>query len=119
MEWEEVYEGLCYGTPKDEIMRLKQERKHVLFDVDVQGGQQLKKQFPQARALFIAPKSVEVLATRLMSRQSEDEKRIQQRLKKARAELRAQIHFDKVIINDVLSEAKRAIEEEVRGFLHP
>ncbi|HKL72193.1 MAG TPA: hypothetical protein VJ855_06010, partial [Marinilabiliaceae bacterium] len=45
IEWEEVYEGTSYGTLKKEVERIRQEGKHVLFDVDVVGGVNIKKQY--------------------------------------------------------------------------
>jgi guanylate kinase len=45
IEWEEVYEGNFYGTLKSEIQRIWNEGRHVIFDVDVKGGMNLKKYF--------------------------------------------------------------------------
>jgi len=56
LEWEEVYPGRYYGTLKSEVQRLWSEGKVVVFDIDVVGGLNLKKQFGQdALALFVAP----------------------------------------------------------------
>jgi guanylate kinase len=62
LEWEEVYENQYYGTLKSEIERIWSEGKTVIFDVDVIGGLNIKKQYPkECLSLFIMPPSVDVL----------------------------------------------------------
>ncbi|MDY5968518.1 MAG: guanylate kinase, partial [Bacteroidales bacterium] len=59
LEWEEVYEGLCYGTLKSELTRIWEKGHIILFDVDVKGGMNLKRHFGHdALALFIMPPSL-------------------------------------------------------------
>ena len=45
IEWQEVYEGHFYGTLKSEIERISNEKKTIIFDVDVEGGLNIKKQY--------------------------------------------------------------------------
>lgn len=62
LEWEEVYEGTCYGTLKSEINRIWDKGNVIIFDVDVNGGMNLKKYFgDSALAIFVIPPSVGVL----------------------------------------------------------
>ena len=69
VEWEEVYKDLMYGTLKSEIERIWANGQHVLFDVDVKGGINLKKKFGlDSIAIFIMPPSVEELENRLIKR---------------------------------------------------
>ena len=46
IEYEEVYNGSFYGTLKSEISRLWESGKHVIFDIDVKGGLNIKAQYP-------------------------------------------------------------------------
>ena len=67
VEWEEVYNGTCYGTLKSEMQRIWQKGNVIIFDVDVMGGISLKRIFgDSARSIFIMPPSVEVLRERLI-----------------------------------------------------
>jgi guanylate kinase len=71
LEWEEVYENNFYGTLKNEVERLWALGKHVIFDIDVQGAFNLKKEFPtQTLTIFIKPPSPEVLLERFKKRKS-------------------------------------------------
>ena len=72
LEWEQVYKNQYYGTLSSEIERIWKQEKTVIFDVDVEGGLNIKKQYPiDCLAIFIMPPSVEVLAERLIDRGSE------------------------------------------------
>ncbi|WPP53350.1 guanylate kinase [Catalinimonas niigatensis] len=106
VEWEEVYEGKYYGTLKSEIERIWQQGKHVVFDVDVQGGVNLKKYFgDQALAVFVKVPSIEKLKERLTARNTESTESMNQRIAKAEEELHYEKDFDITLINDHLDEA--------------
>lgn len=106
LEWEEVYQGLFYGTLKSEVDRIRSGGQHVLFDVDVQGGINIKKYYgEEAISFFIQPPSVEVLRQRLESRGTNSEEDIQRRCDKAAYEMQFAPEFDHVILNDVLETA--------------
>ena len=101
LEWEQVYENQYYGTLKSEIERIWSEGKTVIFDVDVIGGVNIKKQYPkECLSLFIMPPSVDVLRERLSGRGSESEEKLEMRLAKAEQEISKNQEFDKVILND-------------------
>lgn len=69
VEWEEVYEGTCYGTLRSEVERIWQQGHVIVFDVDVLGGINLKRIFGgDACSVFIMPPSVEELRRRLEGR---------------------------------------------------
>lgn len=109
LEWEEVYEGTCYGTLKSEITRIWNNGHVIIFDVDVNGGMNLKKYFGnEALAIFVMPPSVEVLEQRLRQRGTESEEAIAKRLGRSAKELNKSSEFDLTIINDTL---QRAVEE--------
>lgn len=116
VEWEEVYENMYYGTLKSEVQRAWDSGKTVVFDVDAEGGINLKKIFgDNALSVFIKPPSLFVLEQRLRDRRTETEESIQKRLSKANGELEKAVHFDYVMLNDNLEkachEAKSIVEE--------
>lgn len=118
VEWEEVYPGVYYGTLKSEIERIWDEGKHVVFDVDVVGGMNLKRYFDKnALAIFIKVGSLEELRNRLVSRNTDSEKSIEERLKKATEEYRYADSFDIEIINDSLEDAYNKSEKAVKTFI--
>jgi len=118
IEWEEVYHGQFYGTLKSELERIWKARKNVLFDVDVAGGLNLKKQFgSNALAIFVMPPTIEELEKRLIKRGTDSDAGIRTRLKKARKELTVAKSFDFVLINDDLDKAVKKAFEVVNEFL--
>lgn len=118
LEWEEVYPNQYYGTLKTEIQRIWSKGKHVIFDVDVIGGLNLKKKFKdQALSIFIQPPSVNALQNRLESRETETPEKIAIRIGKAKEELECSDQFDKVILNKDLETALHEAEEIVKEFI--
>jgi guanylate kinase len=118
VEWEEVYKGNLYGTLKKEIERIWNEKKHVVFDVDVIGGISLKEYFKEnSISIFIKPPSVEVLSERLKKRNADDRKAIKNRIEKSFEEMKSIDKFDKIIVNDELSISTKKIIEIVEKFL--
>lgn len=118
VEWEEVYKDIFYGTLKNEMERIWASGCHVLFDVDVKGGLNLKKIYGnKAIALFIMPPSVEELAKRLAGRASESPEKIKMRVDKAEEEIRLANQFDTVIVNKIADLAKAEALEMVSSFL--
>ena len=118
LEWEEVYSGTYYGTLRSEVERIWAEGKVVVFDIDVVGALNLKKQFgDRALALFVQAPSVEVLEQRLRGRGTDSEKKIQQRVAKATIEMARAPEFDKVVVNDNLDTAKAEALAILKDFL--
>ena len=118
VEWEEVYQDKYYGTLKSEVERIRNSGKHVVFDVDVVGGVNIKKLYgDEALAVFVMPPSVEVLKERLVSRGTDTEEDIKTRIDKAEYELTFSDAFDEIIINDNLEKAKIETIELVKSFI--
>lgn len=118
VEYEEVYNGAFYGTLRTEVERLWAEGKHVLFDIDVVGGLNIKEQFPEETlAIFVQPPSLEELENRLRKRGTETEDKIQQRLDKSAKELIYSQDFDVILVNDNLNTAKQEVVRLVKQFL--
>jgi guanylate kinase len=118
IEWQEVYRDHYYGTLRMEIERIRLEGKIPLFDVDVQGGLNLKKIFGHdALSVFIMPPSVEELRRRLVRRGTDTPEKIAMRVEKAASEILLAEHFDTVVINDDLEKACIEIVNIVREFI--
>lgn len=118
VEWEEVYKDRFYGTLRLEVDRLWRENKVVVFDVDVEGGLQLKKTFGELLlAVFVMPPSVEALHQRLTARQSETPESLKARVAKAEHELTYAFRFDRVIVNDTLEHALEEAKQVVAEFV--
>ena len=118
VEWQEVYEGLFYGTLKSEMDRIWKSGKYVLFDVDVKGGLNLKKIFGNdSLSIFIMPPSVEELEKRLLARGTDSEDKIKTRVRKAVEEVSLADKFDRIVVNDNLDKAKKESFDLVNEFL--
>jgi guanylate kinase len=119
IEHEEVYKDLYYGTLRSEINRISEKGNNIIFDVDVVGGLNIKKQFgDNALAIFIAPPSVEELLKRLNNRGTDTPEMIAQRVAKAEHEMSFASQFDVVVVNDDLLKAKDEAETIIREFLN-
>ena len=118
LEWEEVYQGICYGTLKSEIDRIWDNGHVIIFDVDVKGGMNIKKYFGEdALAIFVMPPSIEELERRLRSRGTEAENSIMKRLNRSAAELQEASQFDLTIVNDDLERAVDETESAIKKYL--
>lgn len=119
VEWEEVYEGNYYGTLKEEIQRIWNEGRHVIFDVDVKGALNLKKYFgDKALSIFVKVPSLHELKARLNDRGTESPESLSRRLYKAEFEMGFADKFDVVLLNDDLKRAVTEAEHLVDMFIH-
>jgi len=118
LEYEQVYDGLYYGTLKSEVERIWSNGKSVIFDVDVVGGLNIKKIYgKKALAVFLRPPSIEELMDRLKKRETEVEHELDQRIGKANEELKYEKEFDIVLINNILAHTLIETESIVKYFL--
>lgn len=118
IEYEEVYPGMFYGTLKSELDRIWALGKNVVFDIDVVGGLNIKKQFPNnTLSIFIKPPSTAALAERLRLRGTDSLDKITTRLEKVNTEMTRANEFDAVVVNDNLETAKSETEEHITNFL--
>lgn len=118
LEYEEVYPGKFYGTLKSEVERLRNAGRHVIFDVDVVGGVNIKQFYgDEALSIFIQPPSIEALRTRLIGRATDAPEVIATRVAKAEEELTYATQFDKIVINDILEEAQQEVLSLVGKFI--
>lgn len=118
LEWEEVYAGTHYGTLRASVESIWDRGKAVIFDIDVEGGLNLKNQFKEdAMSVFVMPPSIKILEERLHSRSTDSKESIARRIAKAEKELKTAELFDVFILNENLDEACAKAEELVRDFL--
>jgi guanylate kinase len=100
--------------------RIWNEGHHALFDIDVQGGINLKKQFGErACAIFVKPPSLGELERRLRARKTEDAASLKERIEKAAYEMQFAPEFDHILINDHLETTLNEAVKLVRNFLNP
>lgn len=118
VEYEEVYQDRYYGTLRSELVRLWNQNKTILFDIDVQGAMKLKKELGgDCMAIFILPPKESVLIDRLTHRKTETADDLKMRKDKIKNELSYKNCFDKILVNDVLETTLKEAEVLVKEFL--
>lgn len=118
LEYEEVYTDKYYGTLKSEVERILAEGNHVIFDVDVVGGCNIKSYYgDRALSVFIQPPSIAHLRERLEGRGTDTPEIIESRIAKAEFELGFASQFDTIIINDKLEKAQAEALTVIKEFL--
>lgn len=119
VEYEEVYTDKYYGTLKSQVTEMTENGQNVVFDIDVKGGCNIKRQYGnKALSIFIQPPSIEELRRRLEGRATDAQEVIEQRLSKASYELTFADKFDIVIVNDDLEKAKADTLNAIKEFLN-
>ena len=101
--------GNYYGTPKDFVLS-KLANSDVLLEIDVNGGLNVKKAYPQAVLIMILPPSKEELKNRLLKRHTETDEQIAKRMERMEYELSKKEMYDYVVINDNLTSAVKNVE---------
>jgi guanylate kinase len=118
IEYEEVYQDVLYGTLKSEVDVHLLEGRHVVFDIDVVGGLNIKNIYGNdAMGIFIMPPDLESLERRLRGRGTESAEVLRNRVEKAQWELSYAQHFDAIIINDSLERAIDEAEALINAFI--
>ncbi|HSR45870.1 MAG TPA: guanylate kinase [Acidimicrobiia bacterium] len=111
------YSGRSYGTPRGPVIARLERGEHVLLDIENRGAMQVKRNYPDAITIFLAPPSRQELERRLRSRRDTDEADIQARLEVAGwQEEMARVEFDHLVVND---EVGRVVDEIVRIIDNP
>ncbi len=103
-EWAVVH-GELYGTPKRWLDEKLNQGISVLLDIDVQGGTQIMKAYPDGVFIFIVPPSMDELVERLRKRKSETDEAIARRLENARREMEYVDKYAYIVVNDVIDKA--------------
>lgn len=116
LEWADIHGGLQRsGTPAGPVQEAMGAGRPVLVEVDLVGARNIKRLMPDARTVFLAPPSWDVLVERLTGRGTETPGVIERRLTTAREELDAQGEFDVVVVNDDVDVAVRSIADILQG----
>ena len=115
LEWAHVH-GHRYGTLKSEVDERMARGHSVILEIDIQGGMNVRKVYPDAVLLFIIPPSAEELERRLRGRGSEREEDIALRLENAKREMAMKDSYDTIITNDSLDVAVGALEAAIDHY---
>ncbi len=110
-----IYGGNYYGTPAGPVREQLESGKTVILIIEVEGGGNIKKLFPEAVKVFVIPPSFEVLEERLRGRGTDEEETIRNRLEIAKQELSRAGEYDYIIENDVLEEAVEDLISIIRA----
>lgn len=114
LEWADIHGGMQRsGTPRQPVVDAVEAGRPVLIEVDLVGARSIRATMPEAKLVFIAPPSWEILVDRLTGRGTEEDEQIRRRLETAAKELAAQDEFDTVIINNDLDEAVADVAREL------
>jgi guanylate kinase len=114
LEHAEVH-GHRYGTPRSVASQAKSNGVLAIFDIDVQGGESIKAQHPEAIRVLILPPSLQELERRLRSRSTDDEATVTRRLEAAREELKRASAYEYRVVNDDLERATEDLKAIVRA----
>ena len=109
------YAGNLYGTPRHAVEQRLDAGQPVLLEIELQGARQIRATMPEARLVFLAPPSWEVLEQRLRGRGTEPEDVIAKRLATGRVELAAEDEFDVTVVNTTVQAAAGELVELVTG----
>lgn len=99
LEWAE-YVGNYYGTPVDYVEKTLSEGKDVFLEIEVQGALQVRNTFPEGLFIFLSPPSLNELKNRIVTRGTETEELINNRMKIAKEEIIMMDAYDYVVEND-------------------
>ncbi len=109
LEWA-MFSKNFYGTPKNLVKEKIEKGTNVLLEIELEGSRQIRKSFPEAIQIFLAPPNLSELEKRIRGRGTETEDAIKDRLEIANKELMAKKEFDAVVINDDIDSAFLEIE---------
>ena len=113
VEWAEVHNNF-YGSSRSVVDEARAKRTVAIFDIDVQGGQAIKRKHPDAVLIFVLPPSMEELERRLRDRQTDSDETIRRRMLAARSEIERGIAtYDYILVNDDFERAYRDLRSVV------
>ena len=109
LEWA-TFSNNFYGTPKKLVKEKIEKGTSVLLEIELEGARQIRKSFPEALQIFLAPPNLSELEKRIRGRGTDTEEAIRDRLAIANKELMAKNEFDAVVINEDIEKAFKEIE---------
>lgn len=117
LEYAEVYKGILYGTPKNKVIEKLNQGTNVILEIDVKGALNIQNEYNEAILIFICPPDIQELKKRLLQRQTDNAKVIEERINKAEYEISFKNEYDYIITNNnleiAIKEIKQIIEKEL------
>ena len=117
LEYAEVYKGIFYGTLKNKVIEKLNQGTNVILEIDVKGALNIQNEYNEAILIFICPPDIQELKKRLLQRQTDNAKVIEERINKAEYEISFKNEYDYIITNNnleiAIKEIKQIIEKEL------
>lgn len=107
-----------YGTSAAAVHHQLHAGNDVILEIDWQGAQQVRKNFPDSSSIFILPPSKQALEQRLRGRGQDDEATISRRMRDAESEMSHYVEFDYLIVNDDFDHALASLTAIVVASRH-
>jgi len=117
LEWEEFYNGTFYGTLKEEIFKIQNSGKIPVFDIDVKGALNLKKQYGKSALVIFIKVPIEIIKDRLLTRKTETIETLNLRLERIKEEMGYEKIADEVVENIELDKAIDECKKIVEDFI--
>ena len=108
LETASVYSNY-YGTPKANVLKVIEEGRDVMFEIDTHGARQIKKRYPESILIFLIPPDFQTLRERLTARGTESAASLKNRLGNAKNELSQYEMFDYIVFNDTVEQAVKDV----------
>lgn len=102
--------GNYYGTPVDYVRETTLKGKDVFLEIEVEGAKQVREKFPDGLFIFLSPPSLSELKNRIVTRGTESEEIINNRMNVAREEIEMMHLYDYVVENDTVENACEKIK---------
>jgi len=99
-----------YGTPRGYVEAELEAGNDVFLEIEVQGALQVKENFSGGVFIFLSPPSLDILKNRIVSRGTESEELVRNRLIEARKELNMMHNYDYVVVNDQIDNAVKKVK---------
>lgn len=109
------YSGNYYGTPADFIRSQREQGRHVLLEIEVQGALQVMERCPDAVSVFLVPPSLRILEERLRGRGTETQDVIRRRMEAAHQEIKQMGRYQYVVVNDQVERAAQDLSSILRA----
>ena len=117
VEWEKVYEGQFSGTLKSEVSRIRDLGKIPLFEIDVKGAMNIKKMYGNSALVIFIKVPFDLIKERLISRKTETQETFDNRINRAKEEMKFESLADKVVVNINLQDAINECQNIINNFI--
>lgn len=118
LEWATVHKDQCYGTSRSQVEAALQRGEDIILEIDCQGAQQVRREWPEAVLVFVAPPSWAELLRRLRGRHTESEAEVQKRVASAFREIASLCEYDYLIVNNDSRESAQVLAGIIQAERH-